>query len=183
MKARHYLMATLVFMASVSASSAQPSTVAQREAMKKLDFLIGQWKGEGWLELVPNQRRTFKGVEIVQFKLDGLVLTFDGMHRGQAGPRGEEGVVHHAFAFVNYDDRAKRFRFQGFTARGNHEDGEATITDGQLVRSLKVPQFGDVRYTIKRDDKGRWVEIGEVSHDGKETRRYFEMTLERVIAK
>jgi hypothetical protein len=27
--------------------------------MKKLDFLAGKWQGEGWIEYVQGQRRTF----------------------------------------------------------------------------------------------------------------------------
>jgi hypothetical protein len=148
--------------------------------MKKLDFLVGDWKGEGWMEFVPGQRRGFKGTETAQTKLDGLLLTIEGLHRGQLAGKGEVVVVHNAFVLVSYDDKAKRYRFQAFTARGNHEDTDGKVTEGQLVWRMKIPQFGDVRYTIKLDDKGRWFEIGEVSQDGKEWRKFFEMALERV---
>src|SRR5262249_879334 len=151
--------------------------------MKKLDFLVGEWKGEGWMELGPGQRRTFKGTEIVQMKLDGLLVTIDGLHRGQVGGGGQEVVVHNAFGLISYDDKAKRYRFQAFTARGNHEDTEAKVTDRQLVWGMKIPQFGDIRYTVKLDDQGRWFEVGEVSQDGNTWRKYFEMTLERTKAK
>lgn len=179
----------LFFIAAIAASIAsalvlaQPPTEARREAMKKVAFLVGSWKGEGWLEHGPGQRSTFRGVEIVQLKLDGLILTIDGMHRGQVGGKGEEVVVHNAFALVNYDDKAKRYRFQGFTSRGNHEDTELKVADGQLVWGMKIPQFGDVRDTVKLDDKGRWFEIGEVTQDGKEWHKFFEMTLARVEGK
>jgi hypothetical protein len=151
--------------------------------MKKIDFLVGQWRGEGWMEFAPGQRRTFKGTEVVQSKLDGLLLTIEGLHRGTVGDKGEEVVVHNAFAVVSYDAKAKRYRFQAFTSRGNSEDAEAKVSEGQLVWGMKVPQFGDVRYTIKLDDKGRWFEIGEVSRDGKTWQQFFEMTLQRVEAK
>jgi hypothetical protein len=183
MSNRLLFTAAIVLLVCAGFSPAQPSTAGQREAMKKLEFLVGSWKGEGWMEFIPGQRRTFKGVEIAQLRLDGLILTIDGMHRGQVGGKGEEVVVHNAFALVNYDEKAKRYRFQGFTARGNHEDAEAKVTDGQLVWGMKIPQFGDVRYTIKLDNKGRWFEVGEVTLDGKEWRRFFEMTLDRVEAK
>jgi hypothetical protein len=150
--------------------------------MKKLDFLVGQWKGEGWMEIA-GQRRTFQGTEVVQRKLDGLLLAIEGLHRGVAGDKGEGAIVHSAFALVSYDDKAERYRFQAFTGRGNYEDAEAKVAEGQLVWGMKVPQFGEVRYTLKRDDKGRWSEIGEVSRDGKTWQQFFEMTLERVDAK
>jgi len=84
---------------------------------------------------------------------------------------------------VSYDDKAKRYRFQAFTGRGNYEDAEAKVSDGKLEWGMNIPQFGDVRYTIKLDDKGRWFEVGEVSRDGKAWRQFFEMTLQRVDAK
>ena len=169
--------------AGSSLGQAPTAPAAQRAAMKKLDFLVGQWKGEGWMELAPGQRRTFKGTEVVQGKLDGLLLTIEGLHRGQVGDKKEEVVVHNAFALVSYDDKAKRYRFQAFTSRGNYEDAEAKVSEGQFVWGMKVPQFGDVRYTTKLDKKGRWFEVGEVSQDGKAWRKFFEMTLERVESK
>jgi hypothetical protein len=147
--------------------------------MKKLDFLVGEWKGEGWMEFSPGERRTFHGTEVVERKLDGLLVTFYGQHRGQIGGKGAEVIVHGAFAVVSYDDRAGRYRFQAYTARGNYEDAEARVSDGQLVWGMKIPQFGEMRYTIKLDDKGRWFEVGEVSQDAKAWRKFFEMTLER----
>ncbi len=161
-----------------SSGAQAPDVAAQRAAMKKLDFLFGQWKGEGWMEFIPGQRRPFKGTENVQWKLDSILLVIDGLHRGEVGGK-PDVVVQHAFAIVSYDDKAKRYRFQGFTTRGNHEDTEAKVSDGQLIWGMKIAQFGDVRYTIKLDDKGRWFEIGEVSSDGGEWRKFFEMTLER----
>ena len=182
MSTRLHWVAVLVLTGVVGSSPGQPPTApaAQRDAMKKLDFLLGQWEGEGWMEFAPGQRRTFKGTEVVQSKLDGLLLAVEGRHLGQLGGEGKEVVVHTAFGLVSYDDKAKRYRFQAFTGRGNSEDTEAKVTEGQWVWGMKVPQFGDVRYTIKLDEKGRWFEVGEVSQDGKAWRKFFEMTLERV---
>src|SRR5437870_1317462 len=105
MSIRLYFIAAVVVSVSASLSPAESPVVAQREAMKKLDFLVGEWKGEGWMEFVPDQRTTFKGTEIVQSKLDGLLLTIDGLHRGKLGGKGEEVVVHQAFGLLSYDDK------------------------------------------------------------------------------
>jgi hypothetical protein len=176
MPARLFFLAAVMILLGPAWSLAQAPAAAEREAMKKLDFLVGEWKGEGWMEFAPGQRRTCRGTEVVQSKLGGQLLTIEGLFRGQTG----EAIVHNAFAVVSYDENAKRYRFQAHTARGGHEDAEAKVADGQLVWGMKVPQFGDVRYTIKRDDKGRWFEVGEVSRDGKDWRKFFEMTLEPV---
>jgi hypothetical protein len=175
-------VAVLLTLATGSSPGQPPAPAGQREAMKKLDFLVGEWKGEGWMEF-GGQRRTFKGTEVVQSRLDGLLLAIEGVHRGQVGDKKEEVVVHNAFTLVSYDDKANRYRFQAFAGRGGYEDAEAKVTKGQLVWGMKVPQFGDVRYTIKLDDRGRWFEIGEVSRDGKAWQQFFEMTLQRVEAK
>jgi hypothetical protein len=179
MPTRLYFLAALGVTLCPVLSLAQVSTAAQRDAMKKLDFMVGQWKGEGWMEFAPGQRRTFTATEVAQSKLDGLLLTIEGLHRGQLGGKGEVVTVHNAFAAVSYDDQARRYQFQAHTARGNHEEAEAKVIDGQLVWGMKVPQFGEVRYTVKLDDKARWFEVGEVSQDGKKWRKFFEMTLER----
>jgi hypothetical protein len=183
MTTRSYLLGFAILCLSAATCPAQQSVATQRAEMKNLEFLIGEWKGEGWMEFAPGQRRTFKGTEVVQSKLDGLLLTIEGTHRGQVGGKGEEVVVHTAFALVSYDDKVKRYRFQAFTGRGGYEDTEAKVSNGQLIWGMKVPQFGDMRYTIQRDAKDRWFEIGEVSQDGKEWRKFFEMTLESVKPK
>src|SRR5438105_4674920 len=110
MSTRLYIMAAIIVAVATGTILAQPPTNEKREAMKKLEFLVGSWRGEGWMEHGPGQRRTFKGVEIVQLKLDALILTIDGMHRGQVGGKGEEVVVHNAFGLMNFDDNAKRYR-------------------------------------------------------------------------
>jgi hypothetical protein len=174
------LMACAAVLAAtpISLGQSPPSPDEQLTAMKKLDFLVGQWTGEGWTEFIPGQRRSFRSTETVQRKLDGLLVTIEGLHRGQMGNSGEEVVVHNAFALISYDARAKAYRFQAFTARGNREDAEAKIGDGKLEWSMKIPQFGDVRYSIALDGKGQWSEVGEVTRDGK-VRKFFEMTLRK----
>ena len=91
--------------------------------------------------------------------------------------------MHNAFALVSYDDKAKQYRFQAFTGRGQSGDAEAKVAEKQLVWGMKVPQYGEVRYTTKLDDNGRWFEIGEVSQDGTTWRQFFEMSMQRPEAK
>lgn len=42
-------------------------------------------------------------------------------------------------------------------------------------------ECGEMRYTIKLDAVGQWVEIGEISADGREWRKFFEMSLTRQV--
>jgi hypothetical protein len=173
--------AVLVFLSSATGFSQDPKALSvQREAMKKLSFLAGQWKGESWMEFVPGQRNASLGTETVQSKLGGLLLIIEGVHRRKLGEKEAGDVVHHAFTVVSYDEKAKRYRFQAYTDRGNYTEAEAKVSDGKLVWGFRIPRFGEVRYTITVTEKGQWSEIGEVSSDGKQWRKFFGMTLERV---
>ena len=46
-------------------------------AMKKLSFLVGEWRGESWTQMGP-QKRSSTGTEVVQSKLNGTILTVEG---------------------------------------------------------------------------------------------------------
>ncbi len=150
----------------------------QQEAMKKLNFLLGEWKGESWMEFVPGQKYASVGTETIQSKLGGLLLVVEGVHKRKGDDKGE--VVHGAYGVISYDEKAKRYRIQAYTHRGSYTEAEVKVGDGQLEWGFNIPKFGDVRYTITVNEKGQWFEIGEVSTDGKQWRRIFEMKLERV---
>jgi len=48
-----------------------------------------------------------------------------------------------------------------------------------LEWSLQIPQRGRMRYTISRNEKGEWFEIGEMSQEDQTWRKFFEMTLRK----
>ena len=52
----------------------QPNVAAQRQAMKKLEFLVGHWSGTATVVRGPGEPLKLTQTEDVQFKLDGLVL-------------------------------------------------------------------------------------------------------------
>jgi hypothetical protein len=149
------------------------------DEMKKLDFLIGNWQGEGWMEFGPGQRHKSSVTESVQTKLGGRVFIIEGLGKAKLPNRSEETVVHNAFAFLYYDQTAKRYAMRAFLANGNAVDAETSFQDGVFEWRLQIPQ-GNVRYKIKLNDQGQWFEVGEISQDGKTFHQFFEMTLSRV---
>jgi hypothetical protein len=171
----------LLLLASASGLGQEAKApAAQQEAMKKLGFLAGRWKGESWMESAPGQRSASVGTETVESKLDGLLLVIEGVHRRKVGDKEAGDIVHQAFAVVSFDEKAKRYRFQAHTDRGNYTETEAKVADGRLEWGFRLTQAGEVRYTITVTEPGHWTEIGEISSDGKQWRKFFEMTLERV---
>jgi hypothetical protein len=141
--------------------------------MKKLAFLVGKWSGSATSSRGPNQTVKVRQTEEVQFKLDGLVLLIEGT--GRNPDTGD--VMFNALATISYDETAKTYRFRAYN------DGRYLDTD------LKVPENGfewgykagpvDVRFVMHLNDKGEWVETGDVKVGDNPTQRTFEMTLRK----
>jgi hypothetical protein len=148
--------------------------------MKKLQFLIGEWQGEGWTEFVPGQRRTSPIAESVHPKLDGLVLLVQGLGKRKDPGKQEEVIVHNALGILSYDEQAKIYRMRSYLATGRSVDAEAKFTDGGFQWGFQAGPGMRFRYTVKLTDKGEWFEIGEMSQDGTTWRKFHEMTLQKV---
>ena len=163
----------LVALCTCALAQQQPDAAAQREAMKKLSFLVGKWSGDATVMRGPGNTVKVRQTEEVQYKLDGLVLLIEGTGRD---PQSGE-VKFNALATVSYDDATRTYQFRSYN-------------DGRYLDSeMKVPQNGfewgykagpaDVRFTMKLNEKGEWVETGEVTLNGNPPRRNFEMTVRR----
>lgn len=159
---------------ALSAQASAPSTI-QREEMRKLEWMVGHWKGTGWIQMGQQGRHEFVQTEIIQSKLDGLVLMIEGLGRS----KDVDTVVHSALAVVSYDEQARVFRWRAFTAEGRQTDAEAKVEKGKLEWGFPTSPQGRVRFTIKVDEDGRWFEIGEMTPDGQKWHKFFEMTLDR----
>lgn len=61
-----------------------PDVEAQRTAMKKLGFLVGEWSGEASVLRGPGQFAELAQTESAQFKPDALVLVIKGVGRAKA---------------------------------------------------------------------------------------------------
>jgi hypothetical protein len=170
------LAAALPVVALVCVFAAEQSTSkdAQRREMKKLDWFVGNWKGDGWIQMGPQGRHEFTQTETIEAKLDGLVLLIEGS--GKAKKDGS--TVHTALAFVSYDHRANKFRWHAFTAEGQI-DTEAKVGPDTLEWTLEIPQRGRMRYTITRSEKGEWFEVGEMIREDQTRQKFFEMTLRK----
>ena len=171
------LTALLCFALSVAAQAPpQPDPVAQAKEIKKLDFIVGEWAGEGWMILPGGVRETFTSWEKVQSKLEGVALLVEGLHKSRADGK----VVHQTLAVISYDEAAKNFRFKTNLANGRAGDYTGkVVADNVFEWGMDVPR-GKIRYTIKLSDKGEWFEVGEYSPDGTTWRKIFEMTLKKV---
>ena len=157
-----------------------PNAVAV-EQMKKMSFLVGQWKGEGWVQYGPGQRVTVAATETVQSRLGGEVLLIEGLGRNKDNVSGKVEVNgHDAIALMFYDVKTGTFRFQAHRAGGTSIDTELKVTPGGFEWGFQDERAGTLRFTMKLTDKGEWFEIGEMSRDGKTWYKFVETKLERM---
>ena len=170
---RKILLTTIILLAGLTAVSAQENTAGtQRAEIKKLESMVGQWKGSGWIQQGA-KRENFTGTETVQSKLDGLALLIEGKF---SNPEGK--VIHETLAVLDFDAKAAKYRFRTYLATGmSGEQGFKIVADG-FEWGFQVPA-GTIRYTIKTANDV-WFETGEFSKDGKNWSKFFEMKLDRV---
>jgi hypothetical protein len=161
------LLATLVLLLSSSLALADTAAPPPDPAMAKLDFLVGEWKGEGWIVTREGKRETFTSTEVIRKKLLGTALVVEGTHTG-----------FEAMAVVTWDAKAQQYRWRSFTSRGAGVDAEARLTGERTLQWFPSPS---ARYTIVIGDAGQWIETGEYTRDGGTTwTQFFEMKLDRV---
>ncbi len=114
----------------------QPDIVAQRAAMKKLEFLVGKWSGGASVARGPGEPMRIIQSEDVQFRLDGLVVLLEGTGRNAEGQR-----VFGALAVIAYDEATSTYRFRAFN------DGR--FLDTELKDSEQWLFLGIHRWTSK----------------------------------
>lgn len=173
----------VVFLLAASAVAQPPDGKANREALKKLDFLAGKWTGDAAVTQGPKGKITVKQAETVEYRLGGTVLLIEGKGTGKLPGQDKEGVVFNALAVVSYDAQSDKYSIKAYRAEGHSVDAVLTLADGGkgFVWGFKEPTRGtEVRYTMTLTGKGEWHEVGEYSLDGKAWTKFIEMTLTRV---
>jgi hypothetical protein len=162
--------APLFGFAAASPDQAAPNVAAQREALKKLEFLVGTWSGDASVSRGPGEPLRLVQTENVQFKMDGLVLLVEGTGRNSDGQ-----VVFRALATISYDDIAATYRFRAYSD-GRYLDTDLSVTPRGFAWGYAAVK---IRNTMRLNEQGEWTETTEATVDTSPPRRSFEMTLRR----
>lgn len=162
-------MITAALLLAFTQAPVSPDRPAILAAIQKLDFIVGEWEGEGW-HLINGKRETSRVKEVVKVMAGGTVLAIQGQ-----GKRSDGEVVHDAFAVLNYDPKSKEYRFRSFLGTGNTGEFIAHVKDKTLIWEMNNER--QIRYTITLDAQGRWFEFGEVNMGERGWMKFMEMTL------
>lgn len=158
------------------------SESAQREAIRPLLWLVGDWEGEGWIRRGPGEPSTFTVHEHAEAALGDRLLVVEGIGRAAGEAEDAGRIVHHAFGVLSWDADRGDYRFSTYRADDTGVDARATVEEGVVTWGFETPN-GQVRYRFRQTPEDAWHEAGEFSPDrGVTWIPFFEMTLHRVSA-
>jgi len=180
MKMLRYTIAALVCLLTVAPSSTlaqrppdmEANMSAQREALKKLDYLDGTWRGSTSLTTPTGEQFQFTQTERVGPFLDGTVKIIEGK-----GYSADGSVVFNALGIVSYDPASQSYSIRTYTM-GQAGDYPLTLTEGGFRWEIPAGP-ATIRYdaTLEGDT---WKETGYRIAPGREPVPFIEMTLTRI---
>lgn len=166
-----------------------PALAAQTQATAPTDsasplgvfaHLAGEWEGDAWMIRGPGGRDEARQWERVEVHAGGTVIAVKGVGTMKTGG-GRDTVVHDAFAIIHLDHDGRTPRMRAFVAGGHWLDVDLTVQPDGYDWAMTDPRAGRIRYEMRIDDAGRWVERGYMSRDdGATWHQFMEMTLTRV---
>lgn len=177
---RHRIAAVVFLLMTAGASLAafgqgrpDPTLIkAQREAMIRLAYMDGVWRGPAWTILPSGEKHSITQTERIGPFLDGSVKVLEG--RGYE-PDGK--VTFNAFGTISYDPGKQAYTLHSY-AQGYVGDFALKPNADGYVWEIPAGQM-TIRYTAVVKD-GAWREVGDRIMPGKEPVRFFEMNLKRV---
>jgi hypothetical protein len=170
------LALAFVGIAARGAAQGRPDSAAllaaQREALKKLAFMDGVWRGPAWTIVPAGERHEVTQTERIGPFLDGAVKVIEGRGYDGAGK-----VTFNAFGIVSYDPAKQAYSMRSY-AMGMAGDFAFTPTDSGFVWEIPAGP-ATIRYSATVRG-GKWREIGERIVAGQPPVQFFEMNLVRL---
>ena len=144
--------------------------------MKKLGFLVGAWSGEASLVRAPGQFADLAQSEEAHFKLDGLVLTIEGVGRAKTDGK----PVLQALGLVTFDEVSGTYRMRAFN------DGRWLESEVQLIEEDRAIGWGftlgeiSTKSVLRINEKGEWTELAELTIGTRPPQKLMDLTVRRV---
>jgi hypothetical protein len=145
---------------------------AQREAMIRLAFMDGVWRGPAWTIRPSGEKHEITQTERIGPMLDGSVKVIEGKGYDPDGK-----VTFNAFATISFDPATKVYTMHS-NALGRVGDFVVTPTADGFTWDIPAGPV-TIRYTAVVKD-GTWREVGDHIASGQDPVRFFEMNLRRV---
>ena len=169
-------MLVALSMAAYGQQPPNPETLiaAQRDAMTRLAFMDGVWRGPAWTIRPSGEKHEITQTERIGPMLDGSVKVIEGKGYDSDGK-----VTFNAFATISYDVATRVYTMHS-NALGRVGDFVVTPTADGFTWDIPAGP-ATIRYTATVKD-GAWREVGDRIAPGQDPVRFFEMNLKRVGA-
>lgn len=171
------LSALVLFLAIANTATGQATKYHVTEPMKALNFLVGKWEGK--VKYESGQHQEVSWTAHVYYNVGGNMLLID--ERGsEIGNK--NNTTKEVFVVVYWDAAAKQYLAQ--LCSTSKDGAGSSVAKGHVQGDTLVLQTNEpgpvYRWTVRRDEKGQWHEIGEFSDGkGESWKRRFEMKLKR----
>jgi hypothetical protein len=171
---RSALLLLMVALASSAQERPDPEAImaAQREAMAKLAFMDGVWRGPAWTILPSGRKHDITQTERIGPLLGGTVKVIEGR-----GYEADGKTTFNALGIVSYDAARRAYSMRSY-AMGYAGDFPVTLTPEGFSWTIPAGPV-TIRYNAVVKD-GTWTEVGDRVEPGKDPVRFFEMRLKRV---
>lgn len=132
-----------------------------------LSFMIGKWKGSGWM--MTREGKQFTNItENVVCKLDCGVLSVEGLGTKLDSLTKKQVIVHDAFGVISKDPKTNKWMMRAYK-KEEVIDAEIIFVSEKVIRwELPIPNNGGtMRFTTDFTTTDKWKGTGEYSRDGK----------------
>jgi hypothetical protein len=143
--------------------------------MKKLNFLVGEWAGEARVLRGPSEATELVQTEKAQYKLDGLILTIEGVGRTKSDGR----PILQALGVISYDDESKAYHMRAFN------DGRFLETEVKVSEEGKGMTWGfalgeiRTKSVMRINEKDEWTELHEITIGSQPSKKLLEIAVRR----
>jgi hypothetical protein len=153
-----------------------PDVEAQRAAMKRLGFLVGEWSGEASVLRGPGQFVDLAQTESAHFKLDGLVLMIEGVGRAKT----EGKLALEALGLISFDDDTGTYTMRAFND-GRWLETEVKLADGgnSISWGFAVGEF-KTQTVMRINENGEWTELGELVIGDRPAQKMMDLKVRRL---
>jgi hypothetical protein len=153
-----------------------PDLAVQRAAMKKLGFMVGKWSGEASVLRAPGQFVALSQTEEVQFKLDGLVLTIEGVGRTKSDGK----LALQALGLISFDDASGTYSMRAFND-GRWLESEVKLAEGgsAIAWGFTLGQMKTAS-VLRLNEAGEWTEHAELTIGAQPPLKLMDLKVRRV---
>ena len=150
--------------------------------VNQLHFMIGTWKGNGWIMTSDRQVKKFTQTEKINSKAGDSILLIDGLGYEIDSTGNTNRIIHEALGIISYNPQKERVTMISFSKLGGRMESDIQLVGEKKINwsFINKKSKRTIRFSEDFSTDGKWKEVGEISSDGVKWFKFFEMNLVHV---